>query len=34
MVHPLIGDYHKVAAVLDEMIEANKQFLPKGFCLK
>jgi len=34
MVHPLIGDYHKAIGVLDEMLEANKPFLPKDFCLK
>jgi len=30
MVHPLIGDYHKAKAVLDEMLQANAKFLPKG----
>jgi 6-phospho-beta-glucosidase len=30
MIHPLIGDYHKAKAVLNEMIAANAQYLPKG----
>jgi 6-phospho-beta-glucosidase len=30
MVHPLIGDYHKAKAVIDEMIDANLDYLP-GF---
>jgi len=29
MVHPLIGDYQRARAVLDEMIEANIDFLPE-----
>ena len=29
MVHPLIGDYRKAKAVLDEMIEANADYLPR-----
>lgn len=29
MVHPLIGDYVKAKGVLDEMLEANKEFLPQ-----
>ncbi len=29
MVHPLIGDYAKAKGVLDEMLEANKEFLPQ-----
>lgn len=29
MVHPLIGDYYKAKAVLDEMLEANGKFLPQ-----
>jgi len=29
MVHPLIGDYRKARAVLDEMIKANADYLPK-----
>jgi alpha-galactosidase/6-phospho-beta-glucosidase family protein len=29
MVHPLIGDYHKAKAALDEMIEANSEYLPR-----
>lgn len=31
MVHPLIGDYRKAKAVLDEMLEANKEYLPQFF---
>jgi len=31
LVHPLIGDYHRAKGVLDEMLEANKQFLPQFF---
>jgi 6-phospho-beta-glucosidase len=31
MVHPLIGDYRKAKAVLDDMLEANAEFLPAGF---
>lgn len=30
MVHPLIGDYHKAKAALDEMIAANAEYLPEG----
>ena len=30
MVHPLIGDYHKAKAVLDDMIAANADFLPES----
>jgi 6-phospho-beta-glucosidase len=30
MVHPLIGDYHKAKAVLNDMLEAHAQYLPKG----
>ena len=33
MIHPLIGDYHKAQAVLDEMTEANKEFMPKGLLI-
>lgn len=29
MVHPLIGDYVKAKGVLDEMLQANKEFLPQ-----
>ncbi|NLK07491.1 MAG: 6-phospho-beta-glucosidase [Firmicutes bacterium] len=29
LVHPLIGDYHKAKAVLDEMLEANEEFVPR-----
>ena len=31
MVHPLIGDYYKAKNVLDDMLEANKRFLPQFF---
>lgn len=31
MVHPLIGDFHKAKAVLDDMLEANKEFLPNFY---
>lgn len=31
MVHPLIGDYYKAKAVLDDMLEANRQYLPQFF---
>ena len=31
MVHPLIGDYNKAKAVLDDMLEANADFLSPGF---
>ena len=30
MVHPLIGDYKKAKAVLDEMLQANAKYLPEG----
>jgi len=30
MVHPLIGDFKKARAVLDEMVIANKEYLPKS----
>ncbi len=29
LVHPLVGDYHKAKAVLDEMLEANRDYLPQ-----
>ncbi|MDR0289659.1 MAG: 6-phospho-beta-glucosidase [Treponema sp.] len=29
MIHPLIGDYHKAKAVLDEMLSANADYLPE-----
>ena len=29
MVHPLIGDFRKAKAVLDDMIQANSDYLPK-----
>lgn len=31
LVHPLIGDYRKAKGVLDEMLEANRAFLPRFF---
>ena len=31
MVHPLIGDYAKAAPLLEEMLEANKEFVPRFF---
>jgi len=31
MTHPLIGDFSKAKPMLDEMLEANKEFLPKFF---
>lgn len=31
MVHPLIGDYTKAKNVLDDMLEANKEYLPQFF---
>jgi 6-phospho-beta-glucosidase len=31
MVHPLIGDYEKAAPLLEEMLEANKKYLPRFF---
>ena len=31
LTHPLIGDYVKAKAVLDEMLEANKAFLPQFY---
>jgi 6-phospho-beta-glucosidase len=31
MVHPLIGDYAKAAAVLEDMLEANREFVPAFF---
>jgi 6-phospho-beta-glucosidase len=30
MVHPLIGDYRKAKAVLDDMLAANAEYLPPG----
>jgi len=29
MIHPLIGDYHRAKGVMDEMFEANAEYLPK-----
>ena len=31
MVHPLVGDIAKAAPLLDEMLEANKEYLPRFF---
>ena len=31
LVHPLVGDYSQAKAVLDEMLEANKAYLPQFF---
>ncbi len=31
MAHPLVGDYYKAKGVLDEMLEANKKYLPQFF---
>jgi 6-phospho-beta-glucosidase len=31
MVHPLIGDYDKAAPMLNEMLEINREFLPRFF---
>lgn len=31
LVHPLMGDYDKCKPCLDEMLEANKEFLPQFF---
>lgn len=31
MAHPLVGDYHKAKPLLDEMLEANRDFLPQFF---
>jgi len=31
MIHPLIGDYHVAAPVLEEMLEANREYLPAFF---
>ena len=30
MVHPLIGDYRKAKAMLNEMLQANAKFMPEG----
>jgi 6-phospho-beta-glucosidase len=30
MIHPLIGDYRKALAVLNDMIDANEDYLPAG----
>jgi len=34
MVHPLIGDYHKAKGVIDEMFEANADYVPKALLKK
>lgn len=31
MVHPLVGGYHKAKGVLDEMLEANREYVPGFF---
>jgi 6-phospho-beta-glucosidase len=31
MAHPLVGDYDKAAPMLSEMLEANRQYLPRFF---
>lgn len=31
MVHPLIGDFKRAKGVLDEMLEANREFVPNFF---
>ena len=31
LVHPLIGDYNKAKPLLDEMLEANKDYLPRFY---
>jgi len=31
LVHPLIGDYNRAKPLLDEMLEANKMYLPQFF---
>ena len=31
LVHPLIGDYNKAKPMLDEMLEANRNFLPQFY---
>lgn len=31
LVHPLIGDYGQACAALDEMLEANRDYLPRFF---
>lgn len=31
MVHPLIGDYYRAKGVIDEMLEANREYLPQFF---
>jgi len=31
LAHPLVGDYHKAEAILAEMLEANRQFLPQFY---
>lgn len=31
LVHPLVGDYRKAKGVLDEMLEANRAYLPAFF---
>jgi len=31
MAHPLVGDIAKALPLLDEMLEANKEYLPRFF---
>jgi len=31
MIHPLIGDYDKAAPMLEEMLNINKEYLPRFF---
>ena len=31
LLNPLVGDFHKAKAVLDEMLETHKEFLPQFF---
>jgi 6-phospho-beta-glucosidase len=34
MIHPLIGDYQKAKGVLDEMLDANADYVPKDLLKK
>jgi len=31
LAHPLVGDYEKAKALLAEMLEANRRYLPQFF---
>jgi 6-phospho-beta-glucosidase len=31
LAHPLVGDYEKAKAILAEMLEANREFLPQFY---